>query len=186
MCRPTFVSALPLSVMLMAPAVAPAQDAVGGDWSRIIRTRRCPVAQPCVAREGLVWDSTNAWPTYLPVLVAAGVGGDVILSFRVGADGAVDPNSVAVVRASNPALSAPSIHAVRRWRFDAESPSRPSTAVPVQAHVLFAHAGACTASSPARWIGWAGANQVVIGACATSIPRSELNGPAAIGTRIPS
>ena len=136
--------------MLMAPVAVAAQDAVGGDWSRIIRTRWCPVEESCAARKGLVWDSTNAWPTYPPVLVAAGVGGDITLTFRVGADGVVDANSVTVVRASNAALSAPAIAAVRHWRFGAEAHGLPSTPVPVQVHLLFAHAGACTASSPAR------------------------------------
>lgn len=174
MSRAPTVSALALLTALLIPRTAPAQDFLGGDWSRIIRGRSCPVAQDCPPRQGLVWDTTNALPAYPPALRAAGIGGDAVVSFRVGADGAVDSSSVTVVRASNTAFKAPAISAVRRWRFGLETEGRPASAAPVQMQFVFAHEGDCKGTPRERWSAWAAPNQVVIGACMTVIPRSQL------------
>ena len=176
MTRQAIVSALVLSVVLMTPGAAPAQDYLGGDWSTIIRSRRCPVAKDCPPRQGLVWDTTNVVP-YPPALWGAGIGGDAVVSFRVAADGTVDSSSVTIVRASNTAFAAPSISAVRRWRFGFETEGRPASPAPVQVHVVFAHEGACKGTPRQRWSAWAAPNQVVIGACMTVIPRSQLRQP---------
>ncbi len=177
MSRRAIVSALVLSVVLMTPGAAPAQDFLGGDWSRIIRSRSCPVKQDCTPRQGLVWDSTNALPSYPPALWGAGMGGDAVVSFRVGPDGAVDSSSVTIVRASNTSFAAPSIRAVLRWRFGFETEGRPAAAGPVQVHFVFAHQGDCKGTPRERWSAWAAPNQVVIGACVTVIPRSQLRRP---------
>ena len=177
MSRQAIVSALVSSVVLLTPGTAPAQDYLGGDWATIIRSRRCPVAMDCPARVGLVWDSTNALPTYPVALWAAYIGGDAVVSFGVGADGAVDSSSVTVVRASNTAFKATAISAVRRWRFGFETEGRPASPAPVQVHVVFAHQGDCKGTPRERWSAWAAPNQVVIGACMTVIPRSQLRQP---------
>ncbi len=177
MSRQAIVSILVLSIVLMTPRAAPAQDYLGGDWATIIRSRRCPVAKDCPARVGLVWDSTNALPTYPPAFRGAGIGGDAVVSFGVGADGAVDSSSVTVVRASNTAFKATAISAVRRWRFGFETEGRPAAAGPVQVHFVFAHQGDCKGTPRERWSAWAAPNQVVIGACMTVIPRSQLRQP---------
>ena len=177
MSRPMIVSALVLSAMLMTPGAAPAQDYLGGEWSRIISHRSCSVSRECPPRVGLVWDTTNAPPIYPPALRSAGIGGEALVSFQVGADGTVDSSSVTVVRASNTAFKAPAISTVRRWRFGFETEGRPASSAPVQVHVVYAHEGDCKGSPRERWSAWAAPNQVVIGACMRVIPRSQLRQP---------
>lgn len=173
MSRQIILVDLGLILVVVLPRAATAQD-THWEWSRIIRSRWCPADNPCPARAGLLWDSTNAAPTYPTVLAAVGVGGEVVLTFMVNANGTVDEGSVTVVHASNRAFSQPSIDAVRTWRFGAEAEGRPSEAVPMRVQLLFAHEGACKGIPPSQRIGWAGADQLVISTCAASIPRSQL------------
>lgn len=177
MSRQAIVSALVLSVVLLTPNAAPAQDYLGGDWSTIIRSRRCPVAKDCPPRQGLVWDTTNALPIYPPAMRAAGIGGEAVVSFQVGADGTVDSSSVTVVRATNTAFKAPAIGTVRRWRFGFEAEGRPSLSITAQVHLLFAQEIGCKEGPSRQWTGWAGPNQLVMAMCTPVIARSQLRRP---------
>lgn len=177
MSRPMIVSALVLSAMLLTPGAAPAQDFLGGDWSRIIRRRSCPVTTDCPPRQGLVWDTTNVLPPYPPALWGGGIGGDVVVSFQVGADGTVDSSSVTVVRASNTAFKAPAISTVRRWRFGFETEGRPSPSITAQVHLLYANELGCKDGHRQQLTGWAGPNQLVMGVCTPVVTRSQLRQP---------
>lgn len=177
MSRPMILSALVLGAMLMTPGAAPAQDYLGGDWSRIIRSRSCPVTRDCPPRQGLVWDTTNALPPYPPALWGGGIGGDVVVSFQVGADGTVDSSSVTVVRASNTAFKAPAISTVRRWRFGFETEGRPSPSITAQVHLLYANELGCKDGHRQQLTGWAGPNQLVMGVCTPVVTRSQLRQP---------
>ena len=177
MSRPTIVSTLMLSAMLLMPAAAPAQDYLWGDWSRIISHRSCSVSRECQPRVGLVWDTANALPIYPAALRAAGIGGEAVVSFQVGADGAVDSSSVTVVRASNTAFKAPAISTVRRWRFGFEAEGRPSPSITAQVHLLYANELGCKDGHRQQLTGWAGPNQLVMGVCTPVVTRSQLRQP---------
>lgn len=171
-----FLSVLAVSGSIFATAPASAQEG-SGDWSRIIRHRSCHPDNPCPARKGLLWDSTNVGPRYPLVMIAVGIGGETVLTFRVGVDGAVDSNSVTVVRTSNDAFAATSIEAVRLWRFGVESDQRPPEPISVQVQLIFSHEGVCGDSAAQQRTGWAATNQMVAAACAQQVPRSELRTP---------
>ncbi len=177
MSRPMIVSALVLSAMLMTPGAAPAQDYLGGEWSRIISHRSCSVSRECPPRVGLVWDTTNAPPIYPPALRSAGIGGEALVSFQVGADGTVDSSSVTVVRASNTAFKAPAISTVRKWRFRFEAAGRPSPSITAQVHLLYANELGCKDGHRQQLTGWAGPNQLVMGVCTPVVTRSQLRQP---------
>lgn len=168
----SFLPAVGVMMLLLAPAPASAQGATG-DWSHIIRTRGCHPDSPCPPREGMLWDPTNITPTYPGAMKAVGVGGETVLTFQVRADGLVDSSSVAVVRTSNQAFVRTSIAAIRAWRFGVEAEGRPAGSMPVQVHLIFSHQGVCQGSPQTQPIGWAAANQLVIGACVVQIPKSQ-------------
>lgn len=170
--------ALGTIVLLCTPALAAAQVAASG-WSRIIHaygSHQCTPARPCPQRTGLVWDSTNAIPKYPEVLGAVGIGGEVLLTFQVGEDGAVDSNSIAVVRTNQQAFVRNSIAAVHRWRFGVEADGRPEGPITVEFHLIFARMGRCDGPRETD-AGWAGWNQMVITICSILRPRSSLQRP---------
>ena len=102
MSRQAIVSALVLSIVLMTPGAAPAQDYLGGDWSTIIRSRRCPVAMDCPARVGLVWDSTNVVDAEVAVITPIALDHQRWLGHSVAEiagvkSGIIKPGATAVV-----------------------------------------------------------------------------------------
>lgn len=168
-----FPSMLAVIVGLAAAAPAAAQ-ATQGDWSRILRDRTCTPEIACPPRAGMVWDSTNTGPRYPEVLKQVGIGGEVVVSFTVNADGAVDTNSVSVVRTSSQAFTGMAIQAVRRWRFRADSGQRLPASVSAQVQLIFSHEGSCGDATSQQRMGWAAWNQLVTRTCVRSIPRDQV------------
>lgn len=156
--RLTAIAAL---LLCFAPGAAAAQDAAA-DWSRIVHQRWCYPDGACSGRTGMIWDSTNAAPVYPIVMRSVGLGGDVALTFDVRADGAVDPSSVTVVRASNRAFAASAIDAIRNWRFSVEAEGRPAGAIAVEMHFIYALLIDCRGEPTTQASAWAGRNQLVI------------------------
>jgi TonB family protein len=162
--------------LVCCPAAVVAQtDAT--EWSRIIRVNswnQCTTERPCPARTGLVWDSTNAFPKYPEVMAGVGVGGEVVVRFRVGEAGAVESGSEAVMKSSNRAFDQHSMDAISRWRFGVEAEGRPAGPIEVEVRVIYAQMGRCPDNIRQSGTGWAGTNQLVVTTCSVLIPRSQL------------
>lgn len=160
--------------VLGAATPGAAQDASPG-LSRIRPVpSQCHPEPPCTAPVGLIWDSTNAAPTYTPAMRAVGIGGEVVLTFGVREDGRVDSNSIDIVRASNQAFVPSALAAVRSWRFDAVAAGRPAGLLPVEIHLIYAHGGVCEGTQSVRHTGWAARNQLVVGTCSVRLPRDQV------------
>lgn len=154
-----------VAVILVLPVSLAAQDDFG-PWLRVIQPRVCAAVDVCAPRSGLIWDSSNVVPRYPEVLKAAGIGGDVEVSFRVFRDGAVDPASVRMVRRSHGALQWLAIGAVRQWRFGTAVDRRPSEADRVRLQLLFAHEGLCRPGDEGtQRTAWATDYQLVVSTC---------------------
>jgi TonB family protein len=162
------LAGLPTSVVAQANAT---------DWSRIIHpysSLQCTTERPCPARIGLVWDSTNAFPKYPQVLAGVGVGGEVVVRFRVGEAGAVESASVAVVKSTNRAFDQNSMDAISRWRFGSEADGRPAGPIETEVRVTFARMDRCPDTVQGIGTGWAGFNQLVVTSCSVLIRRSQV------------
>ncbi len=165
-----------LTLFLLIPVSVSAQGTLA-EWSHVIRPRWCDPQNPCPARMGMLWDSTNKPPRYPPVLAEAGMGGEVVLWFGVLPNGLVDSSSVIVIGSTHKAFVQSTVNAVRTWRFGAEATPRPKSAITVEMRIVYAHAGACRTASKEPMVAWATADQLVMVACHVLIPRSQLQRP---------
>lgn len=162
------------TIALLCTPTHSAAQVEAGDWSRIIQPRQCLPNRPCPPRTGLVWDSSNAFPRYPEVMAAVGIGGEVVLAFRVNEAGVVESGSIAILRTSNQAFVQTSVDRVSRWRFAVDGEGRPSGPIIVEVQLTFAHMGMCPDNIRRNATGWGRFNQFVVTTCSVRIPRDQL------------
>jgi TonB family protein len=105
----------PLSVLRHPSVRRPLAASLGRLRSFAIATSM-GVASAC---GGPAWapPETTVVPRYPPVLISAGIQGQVHARFEVRSDGSVDPASIVIDSATNSAWREPVTNAIRQWRF---------------------------------------------------------------------
>jgi len=71
--------------------------------------------RPCSFMVAVAWDSAPAVPRFPPLLLAAGMSGEVKVRFGVDSSGRVDSATIAVQSTTNRAWNEPVMKAVARW-----------------------------------------------------------------------
>lgn len=171
---------LPLIAVLLllgVPATTRAQEH-GGDWSRILRDRPCHPSSPCRVRTGLVWNDSNPIPKYPPVMQDVGISGQVLVQLTVRPDGSVDPASVSLSEVTNRAFEQLTVEAARQWRFRAEGPNPPDTAITTTVRVVYAIPFTCGDQATPGGAAWAPDGKslqlVIISGCRPLVPRDQV------------
>lgn len=125
-------------------------------------------ADACGPRDSLIWVGANRFPVYPGIMRAAGIPGDVDVTFRLGTAGYVEANTIHFVRSTHRVFETEVTRALIQWRFEhvAVDASRAADSLAIRVRFLISESCPDTVTrSSAVWLPDAWPPEVIVSGC---------------------